>query len=133
MRYRLQIMLLLGVLIFLLGANGCSCVNETIIVNETVNLEAGNYKAYPISCKNGNRLRIYINASISGINFYLFDETNYSEWSSYYTYSYHYILAEGIKKLDQIYTIYADGTYYAVLYNPTGSPIEVSVTLGLII
>jgi len=132
MRYRVEIVLLLGVLIFLLGANGCSCVNETIIVNETVNLGVGNYKVYPISCKNGNRLKIYISASTSGINFYLFDEENYNEWLNYSTYSYHYILAEGIKKLDQIYTIYADGLYYAVLYNPTESPIEVFITLGLI-
>jgi hypothetical protein len=132
MRYGISTVLLLGMLIFLLGANGCSCVNETVIVNETVNLGAGGYKAYPISCKNGNRLRIFINASSSGINFYLFDEANYNDWITYHTYSYHYILAEGIKKLDQIYTIYADGTYYAVIYNPTGSTIEVAITLGLI-
>lgn len=131
MKYRLQMMLLLGALIFLLGANGCTCVNETILVNETVDLVSGSHKAYSITCKNGNRLRIYINAN-SGINFYLFDETNYSDWVNYQTYQYHYILAEGIKKLDEIYTIYSDGTYYAVIYNPTGVPIEVSITLGLI-
>lgn len=131
MGYRLQVMLLLGTLIFLLGANGCTCISETILVNEVVSLGSGNHKAYPITCKNGNRLRIYINAS-SGINFYLFDETNYNEWATYQTYHYHYILAEGVKKLDEIYTIYSDGTYYAVIYNPTGVPVEVSITLGLI-
>ncbi len=131
MRYRLQVMLLLGALIFLLGANGCTCINETILVNEVVNLSSGSHRAYPINCKNGNRLRIYINAN-SGINFYLFDETNYNEWATYQTYYYHYILAEGIRKLDEIYTIYSDGTYRTVIYNPTDASIEVSITLGLI-